>query len=96
MDVAFLFSLICSLLTRLLVQQGSLSLFELSLLEFIFAFSLFHLGSSSSKVGIIVVVIVVVVIVLTVGGWIFYAYKNPTSKSGIWLMEVGDTADKRL
>lgn len=44
-------------------------------------------GSSSSKVGIIVVVIVVVVIVLTVGGWIFYAYKNPTSKSGIWLME---------
>ena len=48
-------------------------------------------GTSSSKVGVVIVVIVIVIVVLVVGGWIFYAYKNPTSKSGIWLMEVCGT-----
>lgn len=42
---------------------------------------------SSSKVGVAIVVVVVVVLVAALGGFFLYAYRNPTSKSGIWLME---------
>ena len=33
-------------------------------------------------------VVLAVALVAAVGGWFLYAYKNPGSKSGIWLIEV--------
>lgn len=42
---------------------------------------------SNSTVVAIVVVVLVIALFAAVGGWFLYAYKNPGSKSGIWLIE---------
>lgn len=42
---------------------------------------------SSSHVGIIVIVVIVVVLIAALAGWCLYAYKNPNTSSGLWLME---------
>jgi hypothetical protein len=39
-------------------------------------------------VGIIVSIFFIVLLVVAIVGWFWYAYKNPTTRSGMWLMEV--------
>ncbi|XP_021367477.1 plexin domain-containing protein 1-like [Mizuhopecten yessoensis] len=40
------------------------------------------------SLGIVIAVIVLLLILIgSIGGWVFYAYRNPTSSSGMWLME---------
>ncbi|XP_064648318.1 plexin domain-containing protein 2-like isoform X2 [Lineus longissimus] len=38
-------------------------------------------------VGIIIAIFLIVLLVVGVVGWFWYAYKNPTTRSGMWLME---------
>ena len=48
-----------------------------------------HIGKSSKmSYGAIVFVILVIVIVTVLLGWVVYAYRRPTSNSGIFLIEV--------
>ena len=51
-------------------------------------FQTYFTAHSNSTVVAIVVVVLAVALVAAVGGWFLYAYKNPGSKSGIWLIEV--------
>ncbi|XP_064613560.1 plexin domain-containing protein 2-like isoform X4 [Liolophura sinensis] len=37
--------------------------------------------------GAVIAIIIIVALVIGIGGWLFYAYRNPTSPSGMWLME---------
>ncbi|XP_069110868.1 plexin domain-containing protein 1-like isoform X2 [Argopecten irradians] len=40
------------------------------------------------SLGIMIAVIVILLILIgSIGGWVFYAYKNPQSSSGMWLIE---------
>ena len=54
---------------------------------------IYHQGGKCKKKDIPVAVIVIVILALvgllgSVAGWVYYAYTHPTSRSGMWLMEV--------
>ena len=45
-------------------------------------------SASTITVVVVVVVVLVAVLVIVIGGWFFYGYKHPDTKSGRWIIEV--------
>ncbi|XP_074658690.1 plexin domain-containing protein 1-like [Tubulanus polymorphus] len=41
----------------------------------------------ANMIGVVVGIFIIVFVVCIVVGWVWYAYRNPTSRSGMWLME---------
>lgn len=58
-------------------------------------------GKCKKREGFPAVVIVILVVIIcgllaAVASWVLYAYRHPTSRSGIWLMEVLSCANRVL
>ena len=46
-------------------------------------------AAPTTFIAVVVIVVVVSILISILGGWAYYAYNNPTTASGRWLIEVG-------